>query len=285
MKLSIFPKFGAQNSKPVFAAFVEGAKKVGHTVVEHDMTADVYVIWSVLWSGRMLSNQSVWQDAQKFGKPVVVLEVGGIQRGTTWKVGLNHINNNGFFGSNTDITPGRSKKLGVVLAPWTTDGKHILICGQHTKSQQWQHMPPPVEWLDNTINQVKIHSDRPIIVRPHPRDWQWITEFKHKDVTIKIPKKLDGTYDDFDFNDDVKHAWAVINPSSNTGILSILQGVPAFVTSHSLAAPVGNLSLEQLADPLRPPREDWLEWYCHTEWTLEEIAFGTPISRIFSSKI
>ena len=32
------------------------------------------------------------------GKPVIVLEVGGIKRGITWKVGLNGINREANFG-------------------------------------------------------------------------------------------------------------------------------------------------------------------------------------------
>ena len=50
MKFSIFNKFGALNSPPVFDAFVQGLTKLGQQVVEHDMTADVAVIWSVLWN-------------------------------------------------------------------------------------------------------------------------------------------------------------------------------------------------------------------------------------------
>ena len=281
MKLSIFPKFGANNSKPVFAAFVQGARLLGHEVVEHDTSADVYVIWSVLWNGQMAANKAIWDSATQAGKPVIVLEVGGIQRGVTWRMGLNHINNQGYFGSTTDLIPGRAAMLGVTLNIWTMGGKNILICGQHTKSLQWQHMPHPMEWLKNTVAQIKTHTDRPIIFRPHPRDWQWAVNWQPSDITIKIPKKIHGTYDDFDFDDDLKNAWAVVNPSSNTGILSILSGVPAFVTSHSLAASVGNLEFNNLDTPLRPRREEWLEWFCHTEWTLEEIRQGLPISRLF----
>ena len=285
MKLSIFPKFGAQNSVPVFAAFKKGALALGYDVVEHDLTADVYVIWSVLWNGRMAANQPIWKAAQQSGKAVIVLEVGAIHRGVTWRIGLNHINNSGFFGPVDDLIPNRSAKLGIQLKSWTTSGNNILICGQHTKSLQWQDLPHPLEWLTTTINQIKNHTTRHIVVRPHPRDWNWIVGYQQPGVTIKIPKKLQDTYDDFDFDADLTDAWAVINPSSNTGILSILEGVPAFVTNQSLAARVGNISFEQLDNPSRPPREEWLEWFCHTEWTLEEIASGLPIQRIFSSKI
>ena len=65
MKLSIFPQYGALNSRPVFAAFVTGSRKLGHTVVENSLDADCYVIWSVLWHGRMKNNQEIWKLAKK----------------------------------------------------------------------------------------------------------------------------------------------------------------------------------------------------------------------------
>jgi hypothetical protein len=282
MKLSIFPQFGAQNSKPVFAAFTEGAKKLGYTVTEHDMSADVYVIWSVLWHGRMAANKEIWAQAKQLNKIIIVLEVGCIDRGKTWRIGKQHVNRNGVFGLEHNTIPDRSNKLGIRLKPWTMSGQNILICGQHSKSEQWANMPTPVEWLKNTMIEIKKHTNRPIVFRPHPRDWQWATTFSQKDVSIRIPKQVQDTYDDFDFDKDLENAWAVVNPSSNTGILSVINGVPAFVTKDSLALDVGNIDFSKLDNPVRPPREQWLESFCHTEWTTEEIAQGLPLKRLLS---
>lgn len=285
MKFSIFPRFGAQNSKPVFAAFEQGVKKLGHEVVEHDITADVLVIWSVLWHGRMEQNKKIWDDARKLRKRILVLEVGCLKRGFTWRIGLHHINNYGNFGKNYPYQPNRPEKLGIKLKPWTMSGDNIVICGQHTKSEQWSDMPPPIEWLKDTIDSIKKHTDKPIIFRPHPRDWQWASNFSYANVKVRIPKQVQGTYDDFDFDEDLKKAWAVVNPCSNTGILSVINGVPAFVNYASLAFSVGNHDFSRIDNPVRPRREYWLEDLCHCEWTLEEIAQGTPILRIFNSNI
>jgi len=282
MKLSIFPRFGAQNSKPVFAAFIDGAKKLGHTVTEHDTSADVWVIWSVLWHGRMAANKQIWDQAKRLGKIIIVLEVGCINRGKTWRIGKHHINSNGYFGLESSTITDRPKKLGIQLTPWTMSGQNILICGQHSKSEQWTTMPPPVEWLKNTIIEIKKHTNRPIVFRPHPRDCQWVSGFSQSGVSIRTPKQVQGTYDDFNFDEELKNAWAVVNPSSNTGILSVVNGVPAFVTKDSLAYVVGNVDFTNLDNPDRPRREEWLESLCHTEWTIEEIASGLPLKRLFN---
>jgi hypothetical protein len=59
-----------------------------------------------------------------------------------------------------------------------------------------------------------------------------------------------------------------------------LNGVPAFVDSTSLAAPVANLNLADIENPSRPDREKWLETIAHTEWTLPEIESGLPLLRL-----
>jgi len=99
MKFSLFTENGAQNSKPVFDAFATSLHSAGHTVTVNDWDCDVAVIWSVLWFGRMAGNQKVWEHFRAINKPVIVLEVGGIQRGTTWKVGINGINSDANFGA------------------------------------------------------------------------------------------------------------------------------------------------------------------------------------------
>lgn len=282
MKLSIFPRFGAQNSRPVFAAFEKGAKKIGFEVVEHDMTADTFVIWSVLWHGKMSQNKPIWDFANKNRKGLLILEVGCIKRNETWRVGLNHINNLGFFGNNINLIPNRSKQLGIELKPWSMSGDNILICGQHSKSEQWVNRADPLSHLKYSIDEIKKHTTRPIVFRPHPRDYHWAQNFSYRGVKVRLPRKVEGSYDDFDFDDDLKNAWAVVNVSSNTGILSIINGVPAYVSDESLAYPVANHDFSNIENPKRPRREEWLEKLCHTEWTINEIAQGTPLDRIFT---
>lgn len=280
MRISIFPNYGALNSKPVFESFVNGAKKLGHDIVTHDLSADAYVIWSVLWHGRMLKNYDVWCNAKLSNKPIIILEVGGLKRGTTWKIGLNHINNNGKFFNYDNLIPNRSKKLGINLEQWKSTGRNILVCGQHSRSEQWKGYPPPDVWIHQTISTIRKFTDRPIKVRPHPRDHCSIIINDFKNVEISKPEKLVNTYDDFNFIEALTDAWAVVNVSSNVGVTSVIHGVPAFVSTESLASLVGNIDISTIDDPIRPERETWLEQICHTEWTLDEISDGIPLKRL-----
>jgi hypothetical protein len=281
MKFSLFTDYGALNSKPVFDSFATSLHNSGHTVSFNEWDCDVAVIWSVLWFGRMAGNQKVWEHFQAINKPVIALEVGGINRGVTWKVGLNGINRDAYFGDSGNNNA-RSNALGLLLKPWRTDGEYILICGQHDKSLQWQGMPSMSNWLMQTISEVRKHTDRPIIFRPHPRRPLPHIEKEFKNVYRQDPQHVRGTYDDFDMG--FNNVWATISYSSNPGIHSIIEGVPAFVSTHSLAYPVGNDIdfLHDIEQPVMPDRTQWLNDYAHTEWTLDEIAQGLPLKNLTS---
>ena len=117
MRFSLWTNNGALNSKPIFNAFAHSCVQLGHDVVYNDPSADVDVIWSILWHGRMAPNKEVWDKAQVNKKPVIVLEVGGLKRGTTWKVGLNGINRDAYFGG-LHNNSSRADALGLFLKPW-----------------------------------------------------------------------------------------------------------------------------------------------------------------------
>ena len=119
MKFSLWRQHGALNSRPVFDAFADSLVDAGHVVCANDVSCDVDVIWSVLWNGRMAANKRIWEDNRRNKKPTIVLEVGGIKRGTTWKVGLNGINRDAYFGpvGNDSV---RADNLGLSLKPWRT---------------------------------------------------------------------------------------------------------------------------------------------------------------------
>jgi len=280
MKFNLWTQYGAQNSKPVFDAFRNGALALGHDVVTNSNDG-IDVIWSVLFNGRMGPNRTIWERCQKENRACIVLEVGGIRRGSTWKVALNGINRDAYFGpvnNNSD----RADNLGLLLKPWREQGNHILICGQHERSLQWQDMPRMSTWVMQTIDKIQQHTDRPIVFRPHPRCRLEAIEHQYKNVSRQEPKHINGTYDDFDMG--FNNAWATISWSSNPGIHSILEGVPAFVSPHSLAYDAANDIdfLHDIENPLTPDRQQWLNDYAWTEFTVEEISQGLPLNLLTS---
>lgn len=260
MIFDLYPQYGALNSPPIFESFRSGLIKAGHEIGKHN-NGDVAVIWSVLWNGRMRENKTVWDRYRNLGKPVVVLEIGNLIRDKTWKIGINGINLGSYF-SQTNNDDQRAKDLGLTLDDWTMGGQQILICGQHEKSHQWESNPPMNIWLEQTINELKKHTDRPIVFRPHPRC----------PVKLRSPVALSTG----DFLTEIKRSWAVVTWNSNPGIQAVIKGVPSFVAANSLAAPVANTDLKFIEDPKRPNRRQWFNDLCWTEWTQKEMEQGVP---------
>ena len=279
MKFSLFREHGAQNSKPVFDAFADSLRSNGHVVVDNSYDCDVGVIWSVLWNGRMAPNKKIWEDFHNLNKKVIVLEVGGLVRGKTWKVAIDGINRDANFGNGGNDST-RANQLGLKLKPWSLGGDRIIICGQHDKSNQWKDMPTMSTWLLDTIKQIRERTDMPIVWRPHPRCPVPGNEHEYKNVRREQPIQVKDTYDDFDF--DCTGAYAVVNWSSNPATQAVMQGVPVFVGPSSLAYDVGNKDFTTIGMPKRPDRTQWLNDIAHTEWTLEEIAEGKPLNRLTS---
>ena len=258
MIVSIFNQYGALNSSPVFDAISAGLDQLGIKHNTMDSSADVAVIWSQLWHGRMKHNREIWQTFRSSGRPVIVVEVGMLRRGSTWKLGVNGTGSAAYYGAG--LIPGRAEKLRLEAKPWTEGGYNIVIAAQRSDSEQWVGQPPTVAWLTETARKIREYTDKPIIIRPHPR------------------QRIGDDYDRC-----LKTTWAVVNHNSGPGAQAILAGVPAFVDSSSLAATVGNLDLSTINDPIRPDRTQWLEQIAHTEWFTEEIATGLPLERLLLS--
>jgi hypothetical protein len=274
MRFKLYREYGALNSPPVFDAVEHGLKQLGHTIVHDD--EDVSVIWSVLWSGRMRSNKTIYEQCRQSGRSVMIIEVGNLRRGQTWRLSLDHINNLGKFGNDIDLDPTRPEKLGVKLQPILDLRRgEILIACQHQESLQWQGMPAMKDWVADTIGKIKQYTHRRIRVRYHPRS---AFPFKQSGVEVERPTRISDTYDDFDI---FYNYHCVINHNSGPAIQAAINGVPVVCDQSSLAADL-SIKWSELDNPYVPDRTQWFVKLCHTEWTVEEIHQGIPISRLFS---
>ena len=280
MKINVIKKFGPLNSAPVFDAFINSLEATGDKVlINSNEKCDVAVIWSVLWLGRMSKYKSIWDEYQRQGKPVIVLEVGGILRNETWKIGINGVNREADF-ANDNVTDNRWPKFKIKMKPWKQTGDKIIICGQHGSSHQWRNNPPMIQWLEQQITGVRQYTDKPIVIRPHPRNHVQINVGKFNNVKIIGPKKDNNTYDDTNLKDIFGDAWALINYSSNPAMQAIFNGIPVFTSPASLSFDVSNNNIKNIDSPEMPDRKKWANKLSHTEWWIDEIKNGLPWRRI-----
>lgn len=276
--LAWFEKHTALNSREVMTAFLESAVRAGYTLAPDSMHADQAVIWSVLWYGRMRDNQVIYEHYRAQNKPVIVLDVGTLNRGHTWKIAVNHINAQGYYGHDHALDADRPARLGLTLQHPRSRRPEILICSQHAHSLQTQDWPSQEAWINDRLSRLKAHTDRKIIVRPHPRS-AINAALLDRAVQIQVPRKLPHTYDHYDF--DLNYH-AVVNHNSGPGILAALAGTMPVVDATSLAHPV-SYAWAALEKPYDIDRQDWLIQMSHTEYTVPEIQQGVWYPRLWSA--
>lgn len=273
--MAYFPLQAARNSVPVMSAVIQALHRAGIDTVADSLDADAAVIWSVLWAGRMKKNLDVYRHYRAMGRPVIIIDVGALHRGITWKIGVNNITAEGYYGHTQDLEWDRPRQLGIGLGHPSVQKPHIVIAAQHRLSLQIEALSSMEDWIMQQINTVRSHSDRPIVVRPHPR-CRLNLPTSPRDVSLEKPRAVINTYDSFDLAFDCH---AMINYNSGPGIQAAIQGVRPMVHSSSLAHPV-SVSIQDLERPYDTNRDQWLVEICHTEYTLEEIAQGKWLKRL-----
>jgi len=255
-------------------AITASAHANGMKLLCNSLDADAAVIWSVLWQGRMRANKAIYDHYRGLGRPVVIIDIGSLHRGKTWKIAVNHITAQGHYGHLDDLDWDRPKKLGISLG-YQPLNSSILLALQNDRSLQVQDIGNMTQWLKSWLQILAAQTDRPLVVRPHPRcrlDLSWI---RHR-ATILDPRPMANTYDSFDL-DCGYHA--VINHNSGPGIQAALCGSRPLVSESSLAWPV-SVNMADLERPYDQDRERWLVQICHTEYTVEEINQGTWLKRL-----
>jgi hypothetical protein len=275
MNIAYFPNQCARNSVSVMTAVINSLRRAGHVCVENSWDADAAVIWSVLWHGRMAGNQAVWTHYRQQRKPVICIDVGALYRGETWKIALNNITADGHYGHTENLDLDRPRKLGISLAINLSVNPQIVIAAQHADSLQVAKLDSIETWITEQIEQLQQVTDRPVVIRPHPRSMLNFEKLP-KNSVIERPRRIVNTYDSYNL---VFDCHAMINYNSGPGIQAALAGTRPVVDSSSLASPVG-IELHNIEQPYTIDRDHWLVEICHTEYTVDEIDRGTWIDRI-----
>jgi len=250
----------------------------GIKTMENSWDADAAIIWSVLWSGRMAANQTVWRHYCDLGCPVIVIDIGTLYRGETWKIAVNSITAKGYYGHKENLDWNRPRRLGISLAINVSRNPRIVIAAQHARSLQVVDLSSTEGWIIEQVERLREVTDRPIVVRPHPRSPLDSSRLLHlpRDVVIEQPVKIANTYDSYNLAFDCH---AMVNYNSGPGTQAALAGTRPIVDKSSLAYPV-SIKYEEIERPYAHDRDQWLTEICHTEYTVQEIAQGLWIKRL-----
>ena len=276
--MAYFPLQCAKNSGPVMSAVLDSLRQRSIRLEENSWNSDAVIIWSALWSGRMSANQAVWSHYRALGRPVVIIDVGALYRGETWKIALNSITATGYYGHKENLDWDRPRHLGISLAINVSRNPKIVIAAQHARSLQVADLTSMEGWVVQQVLQLREVTDRPIVVRPHPRSALDRAGLVHlpPDVEIEQPARIANTYDSYNLAFDCH---AIVNHNSGPGIQAALAGTRPIVDVSSLAHPV-SIQIENIDQPYVADRDQWLTEICHTEYTVREIQQGLWLQRL-----
>ena len=173
-----------------------------------------------------------------------------------------------------DIDPARWKKLsanlGISLKPYRSTGNHILLCLQRNGGWSMRGLPV-MDWINQTIYEIRKYSSRHIIVRAHPGDKKVESYLKinHPNTSVSRNKRL---------LDDFKNAWATVVYNSSPSVASAIEGIPIFLTDshpeYSQSQDVANFDLSKIENPNMPDRQAWIERLAMCHWNFDELRSG-----------
>jgi hypothetical protein len=73
----------------------------------------------------------------------------------------------------------------------------------------------------------------------------------------------------------MKTARCAVYYNSSSSVLSVLQGIPTFVSEESAVTwDVANHTLKNITNPLIPNRTQWLNDLAQAHWTIEQSSAG-----------
>jgi hypothetical protein len=156
----------------------------------------------------------------------------------------------------------RWNRLGLKIHPSRSAGKNILIAAPDEKPCKFYGTTLET-WLEQTIEKIKQHTDRPIVIR------QRNSNRLERMVTSSLEQAL---------SEDV-HALVTFN--SNAATEAVLLGYPAFVTAPVHAAiPVTSQDLSKIESPYRPDIDKvhaWARHLAYGQFHVSELHDGTAV--------
>lgn len=164
-----------------------------------------------------------------------------------------------------------SKEYNINVHDWKRRGDNILLnCqkpGDSALNKLTYNNINYKDYIVNVINKIKKVSDRPLIIRPHP-----------KDNTLRL--HLDTIFDNLTYSnktlyEELDNAWCAITYNSTSSVETSLYGTPTIVLDPSAAStPVSQTEIEHIENTWEPCREQWLKRIAFMQWEGKELRDG-----------
>jgi hypothetical protein len=282
--LSSLPRIADRNRKvEVLRAFAAGAESQGARVLIQTELKVVDCRLAVIlgWVGAKIRGphiqlrQNVIDHQRKSGHHVMPIDASCFKFADPNSYFLRYsldgvfYNTNNYANADSNQTKWHmiQQHLGLDLHPWRISGDHVLVCLQ--RDGGWSMKGTDMtQWTKETVYKLKSLTNRPIVIRPHPKYQMDLSELVSlPGVSQSAPGRT--------LQQDLAGAWASVFCNSSSSVASALAGIPVFADDDDCVAwNVANKNLSQIESPIMPDRTQWLYDLGAAHWTDEESRSG-----------
>ena len=145
----------------------------------------------------------------------------------------------------------------------------VLLCLQRNGGWSMKGKDVVV-WANTKIAEIRRHTTRPIIVRPHPGDKkapEYCKQISGENVRISFEPMIEH---------DLAKSMVTIGYNSSPLVASVIEGVPIIVEdpNSSQVGEVAHTDLSQLAKLQPIDREMWIRKIAQCHWSFADLRSG-----------
>ena len=221
-----------------------GTRSISTDDFDYSKSTDPIVLRGILKHKIMYQ---CWEDGRDF----YYVDTGyfGNERNSTnpegWKYWHRIVKNNLQHGEIIARPDDRFRQFNKTFQSWKKNGRAILVAAPDEKPCKFYGIDKN-QWILDTVNEIKKHTDRPVRVRE------------------RAPNRIDRTVTDTLQQAMDNDVFALVTYNSVAAIEAIFHGIPAFTMAPANAAsPVALQDLSLIDTPYYADTEKLYAWGCH----------------------
>lgn len=232
-------------------------------------------------------NNDVFEFVENYGKPILIKEappIRELQISSSIKSPIEdqwmRLSWNSFFmddgihpyDPSYDRWDYLQKTYNLRIEDWKRRGNYILFNLQEIEDSSLNRLHynniDYKKYCIDIINEIKAHTDKPILIRPHPKDTLLAKWLKQQNLNVEFS-------DMRPFKEDLNRAWCLVTYNSTTCVESTLYGTPTIVLDSSAVSwEVSQQSISNIENKHDIDRSLWLKKIAFMQWKGTELKNG-----------
>lgn len=164
------------------------------------------------------------------------------------------------------------QRLGLTLKPDRINSNGYILIGMQRDGGFAMKTLSPTAWLKQKISDIRKHTQRPIVIRPHPGqyDMKDFAEYASGKNNIRVIDPKNSR-----LLDDLRNAHAAVFFNSSASVAAVLEGVPVFVDDVSAVTwNVAHHDIGLIEAPQTFARDQWIYDLSAAHWSDNDGASG-----------